>query len=195
MASFDTTSDEELIRSAQQGRSDGFDQLYERYFPLVYNRVRFVIPEGEVEDVTQEIFIAVVRSLKSFRYEARFSTWLRTLVNREVADYYRRRRPEEVSLDGDANNGDEPDMDLERSVSLSQEDEPGRLDDQIVIRLAMQKLPQHYQEVILLRFAEGMRFEEIAQYQCQSLEATKSLFRRAIAALQNLMNDDQVSGP
>jgi len=195
MASFDTTSDEELIRSAQQGRSDGFDLLYERYFPVVYNRVRFVIPESDIEDVTQEIFIAVVRSLKSFRYEARFSTWLRTLVNREVADYYRRRRPEEVSLDGDANGSDEQDMDLERSASLGQNDEQGQLDDQIVIRLALRKLPQHYQEIILLRFAEGMRFEEIAQYQCQSLEATKSLFRRAIAALQNLMNDDQVSGP
>jgi len=195
MASFDTTSDEELIRSAQQGRSDGFDLLYERYFPVVYNRVRFVIPESDIEDVTQEIFIAVVRSLKSFRYEARFSTWLRTLVNREVADYYRRRRPEEVSLDGDANGSDEQDMDLEHSASLGQNDEQGQLDDQIVIRLALRKLPQHYQEIILLRFAEGMRFEEIAQYQCQSLEATKSLFRRAIAALQNLMNDDQVSGP
>ena len=65
----------------------------------MYKRVRFVIPEEDVEDITQEIFIAVMKSLKSFRYEARFSTWLRTLVNRQVADYYRRRHPDESSLD------------------------------------------------------------------------------------------------
>ena len=187
MASFDTTSDEELIRTAQQGQADAFDLLYERYFPSVYKRVRYVIPERDVEDVTQEVFIAVARSLKNFRYEARFSTWLRTVVNRQVADYYRQRRPDPLSLDGD----DDQDIDLDRTLKIGQVDNQGHLDEQIVIRQALQKLPQHYREIILLRFAEGLHFDEIAEAQCQSLEATKSLFRRAIASLQNLMNDDQ----
>ena len=42
-----------------------------------------------------------------------------------------------------------------------------------------------------LRFAEGLPFEQIAKHQCQSLEAVKSLFRRAMQALQNQMRDDQ----
>ena len=48
---------------------DAFTALYERYLPTVYKRIRFVIPEEDVDDITQEVFIAVVKSLKSFRYE------------------------------------------------------------------------------------------------------------------------------
>ena len=110
MASTIQTSDEDLIRAAQAGGEEAFDLLYERYFPLVFKRVRYVIPEDDIEDVTQDIFIAVIRSLKNFRYEARFSTWLRTLVNRQVADYYRGRRPVPISLDGN----DEQDLEEER---------------------------------------------------------------------------------
>ena len=92
--------DEDLIRAAQEGRLDAFTALYELYLPMVYNRVCYVIPVEDVDDVTQEIFIAVMRSLRTFRFQARFSTWLRTLVNRQVADYYRERNPRETALDG-----------------------------------------------------------------------------------------------
>jgi hypothetical protein len=69
-------SDEELARSAQQGKQDAFVMLYERYFPNVLARVRFKVPENDVEDVTQEIFIAVMKSLGGFKGQAKFSTWL-----------------------------------------------------------------------------------------------------------------------
>jgi RNA polymerase sigma-70 factor, ECF subfamily len=178
-------SDEELIRAAQAGASDAFGALYERYLSLVYKRVQYVIPEQDVEDVTQEIFIAVIRSLNSFRYEARFSTWLRTLVNRQVADYYRNRNPYEPSLDAE-------DSDTERlpipGVFASTNDMDG-LDERILLRQALRDLPDHYREIILLRFADGLQFSEISELQCQSLEATKSLFRRAIATLDKQVHD------
>jgi len=185
MTSIELPSDNELIRAAQDGRQDGFTVLYERYFPLVYNRVKYVIPEEDVEDVTQEIFIAVVRSIGSFRFEARFSTWLRTLVNRHVADYYRSRRPVAISLSEPNEDGEEENTYPMPSV----EDGHDRVDDQIILRQALHKLPDHYREVILLRFGEGLPFEEIARQQCQSLEATKSLFRRAISTLTLQIQD------
>lgn len=181
------TSDEELIRAAQGGRVEAFDLLYQRYFPVVYKRVRYVVPQDEVEDVTQEIFIAVAHSLKSFRYEARFSTWLRTLVNRQVADYYRERKPASLSLDGAGAHDQEYLLEVEAHPL---KDGLAGTDDQIILRQALQKLSPHYREIILLRFADGLRFEEIARLQCQSLEATKSLFRRAIASLQGLIQDE-----
>jgi RNA polymerase sigma-70 factor (ECF subfamily) len=89
MATSIKPSDEELVRSAQQGRQEAFNLLFERHLPLVYNRVRYTVPEQDAEDVTQEVFIAAMRSLGNFRGESQFSTWLRTLTNRQVADYYR----------------------------------------------------------------------------------------------------------
>ncbi len=161
---------------------EAFTALYERYLPIVYKRVQFVIPEEDVDDVTQEVFIAVVKSLKSFRYEARFSTWLRTLVNRQVADYYRGRHPHEPSLN------ELTDPEPEHHHILGVMDHIDKLDDRIILRQALRQLPEHYRDVILLRFAEGLQFEEIARVQGQSLDATKSLFRRAIASLQNQMS-------
>ncbi len=182
-------SDEELIRAAQEGRVEAFDLLYQRYFPLVYRRVRYVVPQDEVEDITQEIFIDVAHSLKSFRYEARFSTWLRTLVNRQVADYYRGRKPASLSLDGTGSHNLEHEY-LRETDAPQARDGLGGADNHIILRQALQKLPSHYREIILLRFADGLRFEEIARLQCQSLEATKSMFRRAIASLQDLIQDE-----
>jgi len=176
-------SDEELVRSAQRGALEAFTDLYERYLPAVYGRVRCVIPEEDVEDVTQEVFIAVMRSLKSFRYEARFATWLRTLVRRQIADYYRNREPKALYLvdkDDMAENGDKSDQVLEPGDGADLE----AYDDVMILRQALQRLPENYQEILVLRFVEGLRFDEIAQLHDQSLEATKSLFRRAVAALQ-----------
>ena len=164
-----------LVKQAQQGDLEAFTALYERYFPMVYQRVRYVIPEGDVEDVTQDIFIAVMWSLKSFKGESSFRTWLRVLTKRRVADFYRRRasRPQaDVNLD-----------DMEHLASEVDESAIA-LEDRIAVRKAMRTLPEDYQDVILYRFAEGMQFHEIADQRGQSLEAVKSLFRRAITALR-----------
>jgi RNA polymerase sigma-70 factor (ECF subfamily) len=185
-----TTNDDDLIRSAQQGSVDAFNTLYESYFPVVYRRVRCVAPEADVEDITQDVFIAVVRSLKNFRFEAQFSTWLRTLVNRQVADYYRSRksRCETYPLDGYMDDSDGEGED--RRIDLSVEDRTSSSDEFIVLYQALRNLPDNYREIIMLRFVDGLRFDEIAQVQGQSLEATKSLFRRAITTLQKRMTSE-----
>lgn len=170
--------DEELVRRAQQGSLEAFTDLYERYLPMVYRRVRYVVPETDVEDVTQEIFITVMRSLGSFKGNAKFSTWLRTLISRRVADYYRSRNPAEMELEKDVSEVDEGAL---GSNAISQ---AGPLDDIITLRRALKELPEDYQEIVLLRFVDGLQFHEIARERGQSLEAAKSLFRRAIAALR-----------
>jgi len=176
------TSDETLVRMAQNGNLDAFTSLYERYLPIVYKRVRYAIPDRDVEDVTQEIFIAVMRSLRGFKGDAQFSTWLRVLVKRRIVDFYRRRDPHEMELDVDVS---ELDQHLPEKVAVTD----GNLDDQIVLRKAMQGLSEDYREVLLLRFAEGLQFNEIAQIRGQSLEAVKSLFRRATEALRRQVGE------
>lgn len=146
---------------------EAFSALYEYYLPIVFNRVRCTIPEEDVEDVTQDVFIAVLRSLKGFRGEARFGTWLRTITNRQIAEYYRHRRPAAVPLND----------------RLKAPPDPVASEDAIMLRQAFRKLSRAYREILLLRFAEQMPFHEIATMQGCSLEAAKSLFRRAVTAL------------
>lgn len=171
-------SDEQLAQQAQQGDREAFLTLYERYLNRVFNRVKSKVPLQEVEDVTQEIFIAVVRSLDSYQQRSRFSTWLYTIVNRQIADYYRKRSrtPEKQSVELDA---------VGHVLTAPGDD---NLDQRIMLQRVMNDLPAHYQEIILARFADGLTFAEIAADRGQTLEATKSLYRRAIQAVRDRMN-------
>ena len=167
-------TDELLIQHFKDGRRDAFDTLYYRHLPKVYKRVRYVVPENDVEDVTQEIFIAALNSLPSFRGDAKFSTWLRTLTNHKVAEFYRKRtRKQEPPLSP-----------LSDASSHTAGSTSKVMEERIYLQRALQDLPDNYKEIILLRFAEDMQFNEIAEMTDQNLEATKSLFRRAIAALR-----------
>jgi RNA polymerase sigma-70 factor (ECF subfamily) len=171
-------SDESLAKQAQQGDREAFLTLYERYIDKVYNRVRSRIPTQYVEDVTQEVFIAVVRSLPSFELRSRFNTWLYTIVSRQIADFYRQR----------SRYSDDASFSLDDAENLAI-DLSSFNDDETQLKKVLADLPEHYQEVILLRFADGLSFAEIADHRNQSLEAVKSLYRRAIQAVRDKIGE------
>ena len=176
-------SDEELVRSAQMGKQDAFVLLYERYFPNVFARVRFKVPESDVEDVTQEIFIAVMKSLGSFKNQSKFSTWVWTITNRKIVDYYRSHKTK-------LNDQDDYEEQVTRNLSNYTASVDSTQDELATIQYALCELPQNYQEILLMRFVDEMPFNEIALHNGQSLEATKSLFRRSMSALTKKMEGD-----
>jgi len=175
---FSDMNDEQLIQRFIKGDQKAFDSLYQRHVREVYKRVRYLIPETDVEDVTQEVFIAAINSLPSFRGDALFRTWLRALVRNKVAEYYRRQSRKKETIQ----------VDLEHAERKSDNSNASTLEDRIALRQALNNLPENYREVILLRFAERMRFKEIANHLNQKPEATKSLFRRAMSALTEKMD-------
>ncbi len=172
-------SDEVLIQQFKDGNRQAFDALYHRHLPNVYKRVRYVIPESDVEDVTQEIFIAAHKSLSNFRGDAQFGTWLRTLTNHKVAEFYRKRsRKQEPPL-----------APLTEAFGKMEGGTSKAMEERIFLQRSLQKLPENYREIILLRFAEDLQFNEIAELTGQNLEAVKSLFRRAISALRSQLDE------
>jgi RNA polymerase sigma-70 factor, ECF subfamily len=156
--------------------------LYNRYLNKVFGRVQSRIPPEDVEDVVQEIFIAAVRSIKSFEQRSQFSTWLYTIASRQIAEFYRKRNrtisdDQTVSLD-----------DIENSMAAS-ENNREYMDEQMLIKRALDKLPEHYQEIIFLRLIDQLPFAEIAAKRGQTVEAVKSLYRRAIQAIHEQVGD------
>ncbi len=170
--------DELLIQQFKDGNSNAFNELYERHLSGVYKRVRYMVPEPDVEDTTQEVFIAALKSLPSFRGEAQFGTWLRTLTNHKIAEYYRKSNRKREA----------PKASFNEMHEHSDGSTNKTLEERIALRKALQQLPSQYQEVIVLRFIDGLQFSEIAQLNGQNLEATKSLFRRAISALRDQLD-------
>ena len=169
MSKHNSLSDEALAKMTQDGNRAAFETLCDRHLTSVYNRLRALLPAEAVEDVTQEVFVAVLRGIQDYRGNSLFRTWLAAIIRHKVADFYRQRsrQPEVVPL---ADDGDDPIA-------------PDTWEERALVQAALQRLPAHYQEVLLLRFAEGKPFDQIAGALGISLEATKSRYRRAVAAV------------
>jgi len=179
MSESNTPSDEVLASKAKTGDKAAFDVLCDRYLSAVYNRLRALLPPEAVEDVSQEVFIAAFKGIKGYREQSLFRTWISAITRHKVADYYRKqsRRPETIPLEAKIDTMADP---------------AGWGEDKAMVRLALYRLPAHYQEILLLRFAEGMPFDQIAEALEISLEATKSRYRRAVAAVAQQMKVDGV---
>jgi RNA polymerase sigma-70 factor, ECF subfamily len=180
MTSLPNVSDEHLVQQFVQGDLLAFDSLYNRHVRTVYGRVRYAVPAMDVEDVVQDIFLAVIGSLANFRGEAQFNTWLNALINHKVIEYYRKcsRKKETMQVD------------LIEAEECSDQSSMSSLEDLIVLQNALNNLPDQYREVILLRFAVGLQFNDIALCLNKSLESTKSFFRRAMVALKENIEED-----
>jgi RNA polymerase sigma-70 factor, ECF subfamily len=177
---FNTLPDEELAYLARDGDRLAFDVLCDRYLPVVYNRLRALLPFEAVDDVTQEVFIAAVQAIRRYQAKATFRTWISAIARHKVVDFYRQRgrQPETVEFDPEIN--DVADRDA--------------WNEQLLVRMALQQLPQHYQELLLLRFAEGLSFQDVADALSITLEAAKSRYRRAIAALAEALGEGEGEG-
>lgn len=172
-------ADEELVARALEGDDFAFEELYGRHINGVYQHVRFKIPTDAVDDVVQEIFVSVSKALPSFQENSTFKTWLYTIMRRRVADFYKKRNSDEVPLD--------------TQNPISGGGLTNLTDDRIILENGLAQLPEPYRDLILLRYANGWTFREIAEFQGEHLEAVKSKYRRAIDALREelIQNDTE----
>jgi RNA polymerase sigma-70 factor (ECF subfamily) len=169
-------SDQTLVKRAQAGNRAAFEQLCDRVLPALYNRLRAQLPPEAVEDVAQEVCIAVMKGIGRFRARSSFRTWVAAIARHKAADYYRQRsrEPQTTPLDLETANPGAGDEWRERAM----------------VRLALRRVPEHYQEVLLLRFAEGLPFDDVAGTLGISLEAAKSRYRRAVAAMAEELREE-----
>ena len=167
-----------LVILAQKGNESAFNDLINQFYPIVHRRVWHLIPEIDVEDVTQEVFLAAIKSLKNFRGDAKFSTWLHTITSRQVANYYRTqgKRPKQVDQD----------IDEYAEILPAAKNGPWKnpIDDLVTVQRGLANLSPEHQEIILMRLVERIKFQEIADILEISLDAAKSRFRRAMKTMQ-----------
>lgn len=166
-----------LIRRAAGGDTDAFRQIYDEHVDYVIHHVgRLLGPRAEVEDAVQEVFVRVHRSLKNYRGECQFSTWLYR-VTRNVAIDHLRRRKKTVSLDD------------WRTLRASG-DAWKRLEARDQLRglyAAMEKLNVDYREAFILYEVEGMKLREIADLTEVPIGTVASRVRRAREHLKALL--------
>lgn len=176
-----TPTDEELVAAVQGGDGTAFDVLVQRWDRKIQGAAfRVLGSDDEARDVSQEAFLKAFRGLRSFKREARFSSWLYQIAMNVCRDRLRRRRGREhVSLDDIIENG-EPAL-RERPVAL---DALQSRDLARVVAAAVDALSDEQREVVVLKEYEGLTFPEIASVLGVPLSTVKTRLYRALGQLR-----------
>ena len=151
--------DEELVERARSGDRHAFRQLFMTHRAQVARVIQRLVAHNEVEDVVQEVFLHVHRSLASFRGDARFSTWLFRLSLNVARMHVRRGRSRpKLSL-----AGDHSDAQLERSHVQTPAAESERRERMAALDRLLARLSEKKREALVLHDFEGLSAEEISK--------------------------------
>lgn len=172
-------------------RDIDFKEIFEQFHPKILHYLSRMTNPHEAEDIAQEVFDKVSRSLRNFKGESKLSTWLYRIATNAAIDRMRsssfKRSSEHTSIEDITGIED-------RNVWL---DHNKTSTDQTVIRKEMSecirefidKLPSDYKTIILLSDLEGFENKEIADILQISLDTVKIRLHRARAKLKEILNE------
>jgi len=157
-----------LVARARAGDFAALERLYRTYERSVYTLARRLTrSEEDAEDVLQETFLEVCRSLRQWRGEGSLWGWIRTITASKALMRYRREKLREW----------EP---LEDDMARAGEDVPLRMD----LEAALERLPERSRAVVWLHDVEGYTHEEIAELMGMTTSFSKSQLARAHGRLR-----------
>ncbi len=181
------STDNELVRAAQQGDENAFRELVGRYENKVYRLALKMMREPQdAEDVLQETFINVFRHLDSFRGESEFSTWIYRIATNASLMKLRSKRPI-ASLDEPVDVDEE---NLPRELmdwSATPEEMLLSHETRTQMDAALARLPETLRAVFVLRDIEGLNVEETARVLEISQANVKTRLHRARLALREAL--------
>ena len=180
-----------LVRLAQKGDTDAFEQLVEMHSDRIYSiALRMVGNPTDAEDLAQEAFVRIWRGLEGFNMDSKFSTWAYRLTTNVCIDYLRKeKKNNNVSLFTEDDEGEEAELQIpdERySPQRQMEQEELR---QSVDR-AMNSLDPQYRQILALRELGGLSYDEIARQLDLKEGTVKSRIARAREHMRRLLTSD-----
>ena len=185
--------DAAFVRAVQDGDMAAFDQLVIKHKDKLFNMVYWLLGDyQETNDCAQEIFIRVFKSIKKFRFQSSFSTWLYRIAinmckNRRKSSAYRWKK-RTISLENPENpNQDNRSYEIQNG-SPSPENRLEKKERIMLIRKAINALPQEQNRVIVMRDIQGLSYQEIADITGLNLGTVKSRLARARLELKNKLN-------
>ena len=170
--------DAELVNRLKNGEPDALVDLYNCYFERIYWMVTSQV-DGDrdaAQDIVQETFLAALKSAGKFRGQSKVYTWLYSIANRKVADFYRRQKRKARHEAGPlADSIGEPTV-----IETAESEEAKR-----TIQEILSTLPLHYKQVLLLKYVEEMPVTEISQVMGRSPKSVEGLLTRARRELRD----------
>jgi RNA polymerase sigma-70 factor (ECF subfamily) len=184
-------ADLELVAQAKAGHLKAFEQLMSKYEGKVYSiAYRMTGNREDAEEVLQETFLSVYKSLGRFKGKSRFSTWLyRIAVNASLMRLRKTKKKTRILSLDEPIGGDETHPKREVVDWSTPEDIVERKRLMEVITRAIDSLPETYRAVVLLRDGEGLSNSEVAKILKTSVPAVKSKLHRARMHLREKLSE------
>lgn len=165
----------ELIEQVRSGSEEAFARLLKQYTPYVYRTAFVLLHDGhEAEDVAQEIFLKVYRSISALQDVRAFNSWFKRIVTNSCLDRLRKQKPTPI-----------PDAELD----LILEKNPQKWDQRLEMQEAVQQLIPEYREALMLREWQGYDYQEIANILTIPLGTVKSRIHGARVQLRKILSD------
>lgn len=186
-------SDHELVKQFINGDQSCIEQLIHRYKSKVYTYIILIVKNQHLaEDIFQETFIKVIKSLLDGKYKenGKFLSWVIRIAHNLIIDYYRKTKQlNTISRD-----------DFEIDIFNSKKFSGSTIEDHLInnqitkdIKNLIDELPADQKEVILLRHYCGLSFKEIAEQTNVSINTALGRMRYALINLRKLIKEKKLS--
>lgn len=174
-------ADQRLLTMARSDPRTALQTIYERYFPPVYQFIRLRVNEREqAQDIAAEVFLDLFVTLRGRGNPPdNLRAWLFRVARNKIYDHYgaKKNYPTETIEEWvPASMEDSPEANLLRSMQAAR------------TRRVLGMLADEQQEVLILRFGQGLSLQETADLMDKSVSAVKSLQFRAVDTLRRLLN-------
>jgi|Deesub1362A_J573_1020465.scaffolds.fasta_scaffold00295_34 RNA polymerase sigma-70 factor (ECF subfamily) len=185
-------AEQTLILQLQRGDPDAIQRVVRDYAPSIYRLAFGIIQDSmEAQDVTQDVFVSLIRRIGGFQEKASIGTWIYRIAVNASLDRIRarQRRKETVSLDEVMPRFTSEGKHAEEVVDWSQAPLERLLSREArqKIREAMERLPEDLRVALVMKDVEGFHLKEIGEILGLSLPAVKSRLHRARLALRALL--------
>ena len=181
------TTDAELVKGCLAGDHGAWESIVRQYHQRLYNLAyRFTGRFDEAEDLTQEIFLKVYRTLTSYRSESgALVTWIVRVGRNHIIDHYRKFKTERTQTDSLEVEYEKAEENPARYANPAEAFEQLELSERV--HRALLRIPEDLREAVILRDLEEFTYEEIADMLKLPLGTVKSRINRGRAELARIL--------
>lgn len=183
----------EFIEKLKAGEATAFDNLVNLYSGDIYGLLYRITEDAEeAGDLTQETFLSALKAIKNFRGDADLKTWLFRIAINESRNRFRwwkrRRKEKTLSLDAPFGTGETTLGETFSSNDKNPEENVLQKERESKLRQALNEIPEHFRETIVLCDIEGFKYEETAEILQISLGTVKSRIARGREELRKKLS-------
>ncbi len=183
-------SETTFIEDLQAGKQEAYSRLLDEYEQRVFHTCLSFVPNKEdAEDIAQEVFVEVFRSIQKFKGNSKLSTWMYRIATNKSLEFIRKKNTKKRFAFMQSIFGNE--IPLDKTAYFTEMNHPGILlenkEKSETIFRAIHQLPEAQKIVFTLHKIDGLSYKEIAEITEKSVSSVESLMFRAKKSLQKIL--------